>query len=149
MSRERDVRNAIQVALVATGAFSDVWITGLPDRYGQGASDLTAAAVEPDRTSFTKGWDAAPAGQLDYTATCRVTVLARHPDAQLRDELAEQLLDHVCNAVNGVSLAGFTLPQRTMVTGWQWQPAAAPERRIAATVSFAYLVNWDSFDTSE
>jgi len=149
MSRERDVRNAIHAALVATGAFSDVWITGLPEKCGQGASDLTAAAIEPDRTIFTKGWDAAIAGQLDYTATCTVTLLARHPDAQLRDELAEQLLDYLNNAVNGQSLAGFTLPQKTMVVGWQWQPTAAPERRIAATVSFAYLVTWDSFDTSQ
>ena len=149
MSRERDVRNAINDALIATGAFSDVWITGLPERYGQGASDLTAAAIEPVGTSFTMGWDAALAGDLDYTATCSVTLLARHPDPQLRDELAEQLLDYLHNAINGQSLAGFTLPQKTIVTGWRWQPAAPPERRIAATVSFAYLVTWDSFDTSQ
>lgn len=149
MSRERDVRNAIQAALVATDAFSDVWITGLPEKYGQGGSDLTAAAIEPVGTSFTTGWDSALAGGLDYTATCTVTLLARHPDPQLRDELAEQLLDYLHNAINGQSLAGFTLPQKTFVTEWRWQPAAAPERRIAATVSFAYLVTWNSFDTSQ
>jgi hypothetical protein len=150
MSRERDVRNAIQATLIATGAFSDVWITGLPENYGQGASDLTAAAIEPVGTTFTTGWDAALAGGLDYTATLTVTLLARHPDPQLRDELAEQLLVYLANAVNGQSLAGFTLPQKTMVTGWKWQPPGPPERRISALVSFAYLIEgWDNFDVSQ
>lgn len=149
MSRERDVRNAIQAALMATGAFSGVWITGLPEKCGQGASDLTAAAIEPVGTTCTTGWDSAPAGNLDYTATCTVTLLARHPDPQLRDELAEQLLDYLNNAINGQSLAGFTLPQKTMVTEWRWETATVPERRIAATISFAYLVTWESFDISQ
>jgi hypothetical protein len=150
MSRERDVRNAIQAALVATGAFSDVWITGLPESYGQGVSDLTAAAIEPVSTGLTTGWDAPPGGGLDYSATVTVTLLARHPDAQLRDEWAEQLLDTLANAVNGRSLAGFTLPGRTMVTAWKWLPPAPPERRIATTVSFAYLIaGWANFDVSQ
>ena len=59
VSRERDVRNAIQAALMATGAFSGVWITGLPEKCGQGASDLTAAAIEPVGTTCTTGWDSA------------------------------------------------------------------------------------------
>ena len=78
-----------------------------------------------------------------------MTLLARHPDPQLRDELAEQLLDYLNNAINGQSLAGFTLPQKTMVTEWRWETATAPERRIAATISFAYLVTWESFDISQ
>jgi hypothetical protein len=148
--RERDVRNAVKDALVATGAFSDVWLTGLPEGYGRGASDLTAAAIEPIETSVTTGWDAAPTGGLDYTASLSVTLMARHPDPQLRDELAEQLLTLLANAVNGRSLAGFTMMQKTMVTGWRWQPPKPPERRIAATVEFAYLVGgWGSFDTSQ
>jgi hypothetical protein len=148
-SPERDVRNPNQAAQMATRAYSNVWITGLPETYGQGASNLTAAAIEPVATDFKTGWDAASGGNLDYTATCTVTLLARHPDPQLRDELAEQLLDYLANSVNGQSLAGFTLPEKTIVTGWRWQSAAPPERRIAATVSFAYLVRWDSFDTSQ
>jgi hypothetical protein len=148
--RERDVRAAIQVALMKTGAFSDVWLTGLPEDYGHGVSDLTAAAIEPVATSFTTGWDAQPGGGLDYTASLTVTLLARYPDPQLRDELAEQLLNHLADAINGQSLAGFTLPGKTMVTGWKWLQPSPPERRIAATVSFAYLVAaWDVFDVSQ
>jgi hypothetical protein len=148
MSRERDVRNAIQESLRATGAFSDVWITGLPEDYGQAASSLTAAAIEPISTRLTSGWDSAPSGGLDYTSELSVSLLARHPDPQLRDELAEQLLDFLINAINGQSLANFTIPQHTMITSWQWLAPRPPERRITATVGFAYLVTWDGFDTS-
>lgn len=151
MARERDVRLALQAALVATGAFSEVWVTGLPEDYGRGASDLTAAAIEPVATRFTAGWDSVPAGMVDLTATLRVTLLARHPDPQLRDELAEQLLDVLANAANGQALvAGFTVPQKTVVTDWTWLDAAAPERRIRATVSYSYLLSsWGSFDTTQ
>jgi hypothetical protein len=149
MARERDVRNAIQAALVQTGAFSDVWLTGLPEDYGQGASGLTAAAIVPITTHLVSGWDAAPAGELDFAAKLGVTLLARHPDPQLRDELAEQLLDFLINAVNGQSLANFTIPQQTIVTSWEWLSPRPPERRIAATVDFSYLVTWNGFDTSQ
>ena len=148
MARERDVRNAIQNALIATGAFADVSLAGLPEGFGQGASDLTAAAIEPLSTRLASGWDAAPTGGLDYTAELAVTLLARHPDPQLRDELAEQLLDFLIDSVNGQSLAGFTIPQHTMITCWRWLPPKPPERRINATVGFAYIVSWDGFDTS-
>jgi hypothetical protein len=148
MARERDVRNAIKDALISTGAFSDVWLAGLPEGFGQGASDLTAAAIEPVSTRLASGWDAAPAGGLDYTSELAVTLLARHPDPQLRDELAEQLLDFLINAINGRSLAALTIPQQTMITSWRWLPPRPPERRINATVGFAYIVAWDGFDTS-
>ncbi len=148
MARERDVRNAIQASLLATGAFSDVWLSGLPEEYGHGASNLTAAAIEPIATHQSGGWDSSPAGGLELRADLAVTLLARHPDPQLRDELAEQLLNYLINAVNGKSLADFTVPQCTLVTSWKWQSPKAPERRITATVAFTYLVAWDSFDTS-
>ena len=149
MSRERDVRNAIVNSLQQTGAFSEVAITGVPEQFGYGASDFTAASIEPIQTTFATGWDAAPSGSLDYNATCNVTLVARHQDAQLRDELAEQLLDYLCNVVNGRSIAGLTLPQKTMVTGWTWVAAQHPERRITASVNFTYLVQWNSFDVNE
>lgn len=148
MARERDVRNAIKDILVATGAFSNVWLTGPPQDFGQGASELTAAAIEPVSTRLASGWDAAPSGGLGYTCQLTVSLLARQSDPQLRDELAEQLLDFLINAVNGQSLAGFTIPQLTMVTSWQWQAPVPPERCITATVRFTYLVTWESFDTS-
>ena len=146
--RERDVRNAIHNVLLATNAFTGVYITGLPEDAGAAASDLLAAAIEPAGSQLNTGWDAQTDGGLCYASTVTVTLLARNDDAQLRDEQAEQLLDVLANAVNGTSLAGITLPGKTYVSAWRWQPPAPPERRIAATVSFSYLVTWEGWDTT-
>jgi len=51
--------------------------------------------------------------------------------------------------VNGQSLAGITLPGKTMVAWWRWERAIAPERRITATVQYAYLATWAGFDTED
>ena len=151
MARERDLRNAIQEALTQTGAFSDVRLTGLPEDYGEGASDLTAAAIQPGSTRLVSGWDAAPGGGRVFLSQLLVTVLARHADAQLCDELAEQLVEYVRDAVDGQALVpGFNEPQQTMVTGWQWLPRKAPERRIAVTLTYHYLQDgWNTADTSQ
>jgi hypothetical protein len=151
MARERDFRNALKDALMQTGAFSHVRLTGLPEEYGEGASDLTAAAILPGSTGVLTGWDAAPAGGRTFRCQLVVTVLARHADAELCDELAEQLVEFVRNAVDGQPLVpGFNEPEKTMVTGWQWLPRTAPERRIAVTVTFDYLQDgWNDADTSQ
>lgn len=147
--RERDIRNTIQTALLASGCFSDVWLSGLPETYGGPASERAAAAIEPVSTNLDTGWDGPLAGALDYSARLTVTLLARHEDPQLRDELAEQLLNVLHNTVNGQSLAGLTVPGRTLVQSWSWRPPAPPERRIQATVAFDYLVTWEGWDTSQ
>jgi hypothetical protein len=151
MARERDVRNAIKDALLQTGAFSQVRVTGLPEDYGEGASDLTAAAIQPGSTRMLNGWDAAPGGGRTFMCQLLVTVLVRHIDAELCDELAEQLVELVRNAVDGQQLVGgFNEPERTMVTGWQWLPKTPPERRIAVTVTYNYIQDgWNNADTSQ
>lgn len=150
MARERDVRLAIRDALLQTGAFSHVRLTGLPEEYGHGASDLTAAAIQPGSTELLAGWDAPPAGGRAFSCRLRVMVLARHADAELCDELAEQLVEFVRNALDGRPLVpGFNLPGHTIVTGWEWLPRKAPERRIAVSVAYHYLQDgWNDADTS-
>jgi len=151
MSREKDYRNALRDILVDTGAFSEVRLTGLPEDVGFGASDLTAASIQPGSTRMLTGWDAATGGGRSFLCQLLVTVLARHVDAERCDELAEQLVEFVRNAVDGQPLVpGFNEPERTMVTGWQWLPRTAPERRIAVTVTFDYLQDgWNNADTSQ
>jgi len=147
--RDRDVRNAIQAALIATGAFDGVWIWGLPENFGTGASEAAAAAIEPVSSTQDDRWDSETAGGLIVTSQVRLTLLYRHEDPQLRDEGAELLLDTAANALNGQSLAGLTLPGLTRFTTWSWQNATPPERRIAAMFSYQYIVEgWDSYDTS-
>jgi len=147
--RDRDVRNAIQTALVATGAFDGVWIWGLPENYGTGASQLAAAAIEPESSTQDDRWDSQTAGGLVITSRVKITLLYRGEDPQARDEAAELLLDTLANALNGQSLAGLTMPAFTRLTAWSWQPPTPPERRIAATFSYAYIVEgWDEYDTT-
>lgn len=152
MPRDRDMRNAIRDALDATGAFAVVSVSGsLPEDQGLGASELTAAIIQPDTDTWQGGWDAQPEGLVELVATAIVTVLVRHEDPQARDERAEQLVMLVANAVNGAMLVpGYNVPGKTRVQRWRWQPARPPERRIAIPVQWTYLVDgWQEFDTSD
>ena len=149
--RDRDVRNAIVAALQATGAFDagGVWITGLPEDRGAGASNVAAAAIEPVSSSLDDRWDAPPEGGLVVTSLVAITLLFRHEDAQLRDEAAELLFDTAANALNGQSLAGLTLPAMTRFTNWRWEKPAPPERRLTAIFSYQYIIDgWFNFDVT-
>jgi hypothetical protein len=149
LARDRDIRNAIQSALVETAAFDAVWIWGLPEDYGTGASTLAAAAIEPRSSDQSDRWDDAPVGGLMVTSLVTITLVNRHEDPQLRDEAVELLLDTAANALNGRSLASLTLPGLTRFVSWSWEKPEAPERRITSTFSYAYIVEgWDDYDTT-
>jgi hypothetical protein len=145
--RDRDVRNAMRLALINTGAFDGVWIWGLPEDCGSGASQLAAAAIEPAYGEQFNRWDSEAGGGLVVRGTIQLTLLYRSDDPQIRDEGAELLLYTAANALNGQSLAGLTLPGLTYITNWAWQRPTPPERRIQATLSYQYVVEgWDSYD---
>jgi hypothetical protein len=167
MSRDRDVRNAIQAALVATNAFDTdlntgaaVWIWGLPEDYGSFYTQA-AAAIVPMSSRQEDLWDSAPSGGLVVTSRLGLILLYRNGDPQLRDEGAELLLDTVADALNGQNFAAFTVPQTNEPLGnfvipqtarviqWDWQPPTVPERRINAVFSYQYIVEtWDSYDVT-
>jgi hypothetical protein len=145
--RDRDVRNAIQAALTATGAFDGVWIWGLPENYGSGASQAAACAVEPQSSNQQDLWDGGPLAGLQVTSIVRLTMLFRSDDPQVRDEGAELLLDTTANTLNGQSLAGLTMPDLTRLLSWTWVAPEPPERRITAVFQYAYLLDgWGSYD---
>jgi len=145
--RDRDVRNAMHDALAATGAFDGVWIWGLPEDYGSGASQLAAAAIEPESSTQDDHWDSAPGGGLIVTSRVKLTFLQRHEDPQLRDEAAERLFDSAANALNGQSFAGLTLSQLSRFLSWRWEKPLAPERRITSTFTYSYIVDgWHAYD---
>ena len=149
MSRDRDVRLAIQAALEATDEFDGVFVWGLPEDYGSGASTAVLAIIEPESSTQEDRWDAAPGSGLLITSRVTITLIYRALDPQLRDEAAELLFDTAANALNGQCLAGLTLPQLTRFVSWRWEKAGPPERRIASIFSYQYIVEgWDSFDTS-
>ena len=148
--RDRDVRNAIQTALAATGAFDGVFVWGLPEDYGSGTSNAALAVIEPESSTQDDRWDSAPGGGLIVTSRVTITLIARAEDPQLRDEAAELLYDTAANALNGQGLGGLTLPQLTRFVSWRWEKPTAPERRIASIFCYQYVVEgWDSYGASE
>ncbi|MHB8359801.1 MAG: hypothetical protein ACYDCP_09950 [Thermoplasmataceae archaeon] len=150
MSRDRDVRNAIQTALQATDAFSEVYLWGLPEDYGSGASQIAVAVIEPHSSTQADHWDGGPGTGLVVTSVVTITLIYRHEDPQLRDEAVELLLDVAANTLNGQSLASLTLSELTRFTSWRWETPSHPERRISATFSYQYIVDgWADYDTSE
>ena len=149
MSRDRDVRDAIQTALTETGAFDEVFVWGLPEDYGSGASNAALAVIEPESSTQEDRWDAASGGGLIVTSRVAITLIYRAEDPQLRDEAAELLFDIAANALNGQALGGLTLPQLTRFVSWRWEKPTAPERRIASIFSYQYIVaGWDDYDVS-
>jgi hypothetical protein len=147
--RDRDVRNAIQTTLVATGAFDGVWIWGMPDSFGTGSTQLAAAAIEPVSSTQSDRWDSQDTGGLIVMSRVAITFLYRHDDPQIRDEGAELLVNIAGNAINGQSLAGLTLPGLTRIDSWTWAPPTPPERRIKAIFSYQYIVEgWGSYDAT-
>jgi hypothetical protein len=147
--RDRDVRNAIRDALIATGAFDGVWIWGLPEDHGIGASQLAAAAIEPESSTQEDHWDSAPGGGLIITSRVTLTFLQRNDEPQLRDEAVECLFNSAANALNGQSFGGLTLPQLSRFLLWRWEKPVAPERRITSTFSYSYIVEgWTAYDDS-
>jgi hypothetical protein len=147
--RERDVRQVVHDLLDQTGAFDGVYLSGLPERRGGRAGDSRSVYIEPAETTRSDpsdDWEGEP------LLTCRLNLifLARHEDAQLRDESAELLLNVAADALGGNSLGGVALPSRTRIQSWTWQPSAAPERRIMAVLEYQYLVDgWAGFNTTE
>jgi hypothetical protein len=147
--RDRDVRNAIQAAMAATGSFDNVYVWGLPENYGSGASNVALAVIEPDSSMQDDRWDAAPSGGLNVTSRVTITLFYRAEDPQVRDEALELLFDTAANALNGQCLADLTLPQFTRFVSWKWQPPAPPERRITTVFSYQYIIEgWDAYDTT-
>jgi hypothetical protein len=145
--RDRDVRNAIQSTLLATGAFDGVWIWGLPENYGTGASQLAACAIEPISSNQQDLWDGGPTTGLQVLSTVRLTLLFRCEDPQLRDEGCELLFDTAANALNGQSLADLTMPDLTRFLSWSWGQPDSVERRVTSVFQYAYLVDsWAGYD---
>jgi hypothetical protein len=147
--RERDIRNQIHELLDATGAFDGVYLAGQPEDRGEAAGQTRAVTIEPAETVQADVWDDT-SGDLLMTCRVNLTFLARHDDAQIRDETAELLVNIAANVLNGQSLAGATLVGQTRFKSWSWEKPKPPERRIAAVLEYQYLVHdWAGSNTAE
>jgi hypothetical protein len=147
--RERDIRNLIHDLLDQTGAFDGIYLSGLPEERGAAAADSRSISIDPAETTRSEPSDDS-GGDLLMTCHVQLTLLARHEDPQLRDEMAELLLNIATDTLGGISLGGQTLPARTRIVSWTWEKPTAPERRITAVFEYQYLVDGPSgFNTAE
>ena len=81
--RDRDVRNAIQATLVETNAFDNVYVRGLPDDCGTGASSLAVATIEAsvERADRSLGFAARRRSSGQQSRHHHVHVSPRRPTA--------------------------------------------------------------------
>jgi len=149
-SGEHDVRQAAIDLLEATGRFDAVYHYSAPEDRGQSSGDLRAAVVSAVKGDYSQPWDDVTAGRPLCRHTFNVVVMARDDDPAIRDRAADSLAAVVRNTLDGVSLAGLTFVQQTLVTGSVWLPERPPERQVRLTVSTAYEApDFNSFNTSE
>lgn len=147
--RERDVRRAIREMLDSTGMFDRVDLGIAADPGGGASGMLRTASIEPKET-VVAGLGDDVSGGLAATATVKILLIARDDDHIARDDAAEVLLNTTAAALNGRAIGGITLPGSTRLRSWEWRKAAAPERRIEATLEFRYLLEgWNDFNLSE
>lgn len=147
MARSDDIRDDIRARLEATGHFSRVSTRGTPDEQGFSAGDLVAAVIGMTADDTTDLYDGGDGTGLRVDGRCPVTLMVRNADPQLRDRQLDLVRNVLRRAVNGQSLAGLTVPDKTYMKSSRPMPPKAPERRIEATVIWAYLPeSWDDFD---
>ncbi|MGO9598122.1 MAG: hypothetical protein ACLP7Q_09030 [Isosphaeraceae bacterium] len=147
--RERDIRNLIGDLLDQTGAFDGVYLSGLPEERGETCGDSRAVVIEPDMTTRADPTDDFDGDPL-LSCQLKLIFMARDEDPQVRDEVAELLLNVAAVALDGNTLSGMVLPSRTKIRSWSWQKPVAPERRITAILEFQYLGDgWAGFNTSD
>ncbi len=148
MSRERDIRNGIAELIETTGEFDEAYLGSWEER-GRPTSDIKAVCIEPDRTGRGQGWDDEITGGWEYNCKISLDLAVRIDDPIQRDEEVERLLGVLQNTLNGVSIAGFTLAQKTYITDWTWVTPLGPERHIKAVLQADYLVEGDEiYDVS-
>jgi hypothetical protein len=155
--RERDIRNAIRSALVATDAFDDggVVLWGFRDASDQGADRTRAVSILPGPGKEDDKWDGVLDGQMLEMDHARLIIRVRDEDIQKRDEDADRLLNICKDALNGAALntvlgEPVIYPQWTKIISWDWREPTPPQREIECV--FQYLFDaptWTGFDTSE
>src|SRR5258708_3893278 len=103
-TRERDIRNAMYQLLAATGIFDYLPIGHPAGQWAPAAVATKSVSIEPMTGRHLPKWDAGGESALENDIKLKVTITAADDDEQLRDELAEQLYNVACNALNSQAL---------------------------------------------
>lgn len=131
---EAMIRDAIKKLMLATNAFDDVWIGSKLD-WGKRPNVAKGGSVQPISTQLQQGYDFGETAPAIYRTDIRVGIYVRNEDSELRDAIAQRLLQQVDNATYHVSLASLTVPEMTALKHWSWHEAkdvSPPAREIEA-----------------
>jgi hypothetical protein len=139
--RDRTLLHAIADRLRATGQWDEVLTTGPPEDKGASAASVKLACLELAAFDEFDLLDDYASITQERNVRYTLLVLVRDQDADTRDDEADRLCNVASNALNGVSIAGQTVADKTRLRRGVWQPAAAPERRIVVQGEFTYLVD--------
>lgn len=147
--RDRDIRNAIRDALLATGAFDEVVLARQEDDYTTVGIESRKLIIEPFDQGMMYQSDYAAIENLMVDSRLKLSFLSRADDPQIRDERLEAMVNVAYNTMIGVCWLGLTFPAFTQfVQHAKWLPPKHPVRRADAIYSYRYEPS-TTFDVTE
>lgn len=147
--RDRDIRNAIQAALLTTDAYDEVILGRQEDDYTVSGIESRTVILEPMDQGMMLHHDYAAIANLMVDSRLRLSFLSRCDDPQTRDERLEAMINAAYNTMTAVSWLGVTYPAFCLfVQHAKWLPPKHPMRRADAIYSYRYDTG-PSFDTTE
>ena len=138
--RDRKILAIIAELLHETGRFDHVATTGPPEDVGQSAEFSAMVTLEIISFEAHIPWTDYTTFPLLRTVRYALTIYARDPDPDARDNLADLLFAVASNALNGVSYGGETIDGLCLLGQGTYQPATGVERRLKVTGQFAYEI---------
>lgn len=147
--RDWDVLESARDLLATTQQFDNVYLTSFDDR-SISTSDGYSAVVQPldgDEVDTRDDGD-----ETEQTSHSRwtLTLVGRADDPEVRDRELDRLQSVAQNALDGVSLAGLTIPGLTKLRRGKWEKPKPPERRITLTGEYSYwLDDWSAHDIND
>ena len=140
--RDWDIFAAIATMIRTTGSFDEVAISDPPELSGRKASYRAIAVIMPGSgDESAEGFDDPDETQRVRRVSWQLMVIARDKEPEIRDRLAEQLLNSARDAIDDRCIAGQTIVGETHVFKDRYLPAIPPERRLIADGTFSYFID--------
>lgn len=141
-ARDYSILRAAAALLEETGQFATCRVgeRPAPNRSDFGAEAVPAAVLSPGSFAEADDWDDAGDVHAEREGSATLTLVVRDDEDEARIDLLDRLCSAACAAINGRSLAGATIPGKTRVSAGRWLDAAGPEKHLALTVRYSYLI---------
>ena len=146
--RDDDIYQAVVLALRATGEYDGVHYPSPAPDQGFSAGEIRTAVVVPgsgdEDSMFDDGQGAA---DVVRAVTYSILISVREPDQAVRAREFDRLANVTANALDGISLAGATLPALTRLRRSAVGRLSSPEQQITMSGAFSYFVDgWSAHD---